>query len=263
MFPYPPAEARAICKILANLPAESYLELGLTRDQFRYWCSNKLIMLDVAEHWRALHTGDTEHLSSASSNDYRTQKIWLVTVMWQRLWEMTIACFPACECIAELLNISFPFSTPVELFTHILAAEANANFELCLQPYLELSSGKAEKHLRWLVKNQSFEDLKQQWDTKAGKQKLERMNKEAKTFLHQSGGSNFWLNVVCLTGLVLSRHKQSSVFIKSSVEAYNQSIANLAKLDAKQHHIARSTCWHKGVKKWGNKDGTYSEHKTE
>ena len=258
MFPYPPAEARDICKILENLPTESYLELSLTRDQFHYWRSNKLIMLEVAEHWKALHTGNTEHLSSASSDDYRTQKIWLVTVMWQRLWEMTIACFPACKCVAELLDISFPFNAPVELFAHILAESANGNFEVCLQPYLEISSPKAEKHLRWLAKNPSFDELKQQWDTKAGKQKLERMNKEARAFMRQSGGADFWFNLVSLTGLVLTCRKQSNAFVKSSVEAYNQSIANLAKLDAKQHHTGPSTCWHKGVKKRGNKDGTYS-----
>ena len=257
MFPYPPAEARAICRILENLPLESYLELSLTRDQFRYWCSHKLIMLEVAEHWKALHTGNTEDLSSASSDDYHTQKIWLITVMWQRLWEMTIACFPACKCVAEFLGVSFPFSAPVELFTHILAESANGNFEVCLQPYLEISSPKAEKHLRWLAKNPSFEELKQQWNTKPGKQKLERMQKEATTFLRQSGGVNFWFNLVSLTGLVLSCRKQSNAFVKSSVEAYNQSIANLAKLDAKQHHTGPSTCWHNGVKKRGNKDGTY------
>jgi hypothetical protein len=215
-------------------------------------------MLEVAEHWKALHTGNTEHLSSASSDDYRTQKIWLVTVMWQRLWEMTIACFPACKCVAELLDISFPFSAPVELFAQILAESANGSFEMCLQPYLELSSPKAEKHLRWLAKNPSFEELKQQWDTKAGKQKLEQMNKEARAFVRQSGGADFWFNLVSLTGLVLSRHKQSNIFVKSSVEAYNQAVANLAKLDAKRYHTAPSPCWHKGVKKWGKPDGTYS-----
>jgi len=258
MFPYPPAEARAICRILENLPLESYLELNLTRDQFRYWCGNKLIMLEVAEHWKALHTGNTEHFSSASSDDYRTQKIWLVTVMWQRLWEMTIACFPACKCVAELLDISFPFSAPVELFAQILAEAANGNFEMCLQPYLELSSPKAEKHLRWLAKNPSFEELKQQWDTKTGKQKLEQMNKEARAFVRQSGGSDFWFNLVSLTGLVLSRHKRSNAFLKSSVEGYNQAMANLAKLDAKQHHTGPSTCWHNGVKKRGKRGGSYS-----
>ncbi|MEG3959622.1 hypothetical protein [Microcoleus sp. herbarium2] len=258
MFPYSPTETRVICKILASLPAESYLELDLTRDQFRYWCGNKSIMLEVAEHWRALHTGDTEPLSSASSNDYRTQKIWLVTVMWQRLWEMTIACFPGCECIAELLNISFLFRTPLELFAHILVESANGEFEICLQPYVEISSPKAEKDLKWLAKNPSFEELKQQWDTKPGKKKLERMQKETEAFLRQSGGANFWLNFVLLTGLVLSQYKQSNAFVKSSVEAYNQSIANLAKLDAKRYHTAPSPCWHNGVKKRGNKDGTYS-----
>lgn len=258
MFAYPPKEARAICRILENLPTGSYLELSLTRDQFRYWCGNKLIMLEVAEHWKALHTGSTEHLSSASSDDYRTQKIWLVTVMWQRLWEMTIACFPACRCIAEFLDISFPFSAPVELFAQILAESANGNFEMCLQPYLELSSPKAEKHLRWLAKNPSFDELKQQWDTKAGKQKLEQMNKEARAFVRQSGGSDFWFNLVSLTGLILSCHKQSNVFVKSSVEAYNQAVANLAKLDAKRYHTAPSPCWHKGVKKWGKRGGGYS-----
>jgi hypothetical protein len=84
------------------------------------------------------------------------------------------------------------------------------------------------------------------------------MNKEAKAFLRQSGGSNFWFNLVSLTGLVLSRHKQSNAFVKSSVEAYNQSIANLAKLDAKRYHTAPSPCWHKGVKKWGKRRGGYS-----
>jgi hypothetical protein len=215
-------------------------------------------MLEVAEHWKALHTGNTEHLSSASSNDYRTQKIWLVTLMWQRLWEMTIACFPACKCVAELVDISFPFSAPVELFAYILAESANGDFEMCRQPYLEISSPKTEKHLRWLAKNPSFEELKQQWDTKPGRKKLERMNKEAKAFLHQSGEINFWLNLVSLTGLVLSRSKHSTAFVKSSVEAYNQAVANLAKLDAKRYHTGPSTCWHKGVKKRGNKDGTYS-----
>ena len=106
--------------------------------------------------------------------------------------------------------------------------------------------------------NPSFEELRQQWDTKAGKQKLERMNKEAKAFLHQSGGLDFWFNLVSLTGLVLSRSKHSNAFVKSSVEAYNQAVANLAKLDAKRYHTAPSPCWHKGVKKWGNPDGTYS-----
>jgi hypothetical protein len=178
--------------------------------------------------------------------------------MWQRLWEMTIACFPACRCVAELLDISFPFSAPVELFTHVLAASANGNFEVCLQPYLEISSPKAEKHLRWLAKNPSFEEVKQQWNTKPGKQKLERMQKEATAFLRQSGGTNFWFNLVSLTGLLVSCHKQSNAFVKSSVEAYNQSIANLAKLDAKQHHTGPSICWHNGVKKRGKRGGSYS-----
>ena len=258
MFPYPPAEARSICRILENLPLESYLALDLTRDQFRYWCDNKLIMLEVAQHWKALHTGNTEHLSSASSNDYRAQKIWLVTVMWQRLWEMTIACFPACKCVAELLDISFPFSAPVELFAQILTESANGNFKMCLQPYLEIPLHKAEEHLRWLAKNPSFDELKQQWDTKPGKQKLERMNKEARAFVRQSGGSDFWFNLVSLTGLALSRSKHSTVFAKSSVEAYNQAVANLAKLDAKRYHTAPSPCWHKGVKKWGKRGGSYS-----
>ncbi|MEG4508516.1 hypothetical protein QUA86_34375 [Microcoleus sp. F6_B6] len=256
MFPYPPAEARAICKILANLPSEAYLELGLTLDQLRYWLSHKSIMLDVAEHWKALHTGETQHLSP--SNDYRKQKLWLVTVMWQRLWEMTIACFPAYKSIAEFLDIEFPFTAPVQLFAHILAEEANADFEICLQPYARISSSEAEKHLRWLAKNPSFEGLKKEWDTKPGRQKLERMQKESEAFLRQTGGANFWLNFVSLSGMVLSRYSRSNAFIKSSVEAYNQLIATLAKLDAKQYHTARSTVWHNGVKKKGQKGGSYS-----
>ena len=261
MFSYTPADTKVISRILSNLPTEAYLELDLTRSQFSYWVNHRLVMLDVADYWRALHTGDTGHLHS--SNDYYTQKIWLVTVMWQRLWEMTIACFPACEHLAEFLDISFPFDAPVELFAQILSESANGDFEICLQPYVEISSPKLEKDLRWLAKNSSFDELKQQYDTKPGKKKIERMSKDAKAFLHQSGGDNFWLSIISLTGLILSRHKQSSPFIKSSVEAYNQSIATLAKLDAKQRHTAPSTCWHNGVKKRGNKDGTYSEHETE
>jgi hypothetical protein len=256
MFPYPLAEAKAICRILVNLPAEAYLELGLTLDQLRYWLGHKSIMLDIAENWKALHTGETKDLSP--SDDYHKQKLWLVTVMWQRLWEMTIACFPAYKSIAEFLDVDFPFTAPVQLFGHIVAEEANANFEVCLQPYVEISSSKAEKHLKWLAKNPSFEGLKQEWDTKTGRQKLERMQKESKAFLRQTGGANFWLNFVSLSGMVLSRYSRSGAFVKSSVEAYNQSIATLAKLDAKYHHTAPSTCWHNGVKKQGSRGGGYS-----
>jgi hypothetical protein len=256
MSPYSPAEARAVCRILENLPTEAYLELGLTLDQLRYWLGHKSIMLEVAEHWKALHTGNTEHLSP--SDDYRKQKLWLVTVMWQRLWEMIIACFPAYKSIAEFLDIEFPFTAPVELFAHILAEEANANFEVCLQPYVEISSPKAEKDLKWLAKNPSFDQIKQEWDTKPGRQKLERMQKESEAFLRQTGGANFWLNFVSLSGMVLNRYSRSGAFVKSSVEAYNQSLATLAKLDAKQYHAGPSTCWHNGVKKKGQRGGSYS-----
>jgi hypothetical protein len=258
MLPYPPAEARAICRILESLPAEAYLKLSLTRDQFDCWHDQKSIMLGVAERWKALHTGNTEHLSSVSSDNCDKERLWLVTVMWQRLWEMIIACFPAYKCIAEFLGIPFPFTAPVQLFAHILAEEVNANFEVCLQPYIELSSGKAEEIAKWRAKNLSLEEIQRERDTKPGKQRLERIEKKAEAFLRQSGGANFWFSFVLLCGTVLGHYARSNTFIKSSVEAYDRSMAILAELDAKHYHTAPSPCWHNGVKKWGKPDGTYS-----
>jgi len=261
-IPYTPTEIKTIARILADLPAQSYLELCLTRDQFRYWGEQKEVALEIARNWKVLHTGSKEHSSSRRSDPFR-QEMWLTTLMWQRLWEMIIACFPEFERIAALLKIPFPFSAPVELFNHILEKELNATFEICLQPYVEMSSSKMADCLKILSKNPSFDELIQKMDIPKEKQKLRQLNKRTKFFLSQTGGSNFWFDFVLLFSLVLSRYGRRNLFISSTFEAYKQSIANLAKLTVKQLHDIPSTCWHNGVKKQGNKDGTYSEHKTE
>lgn len=245
-----------MARILANLPAQSYLELCLTRDQFRYWGEQKEVVLEIARNWKVLHTGSTEPSPSLGNDRFR-QEMWLTTLMWQRLWEVIIACFPEFKRIAELLKIPFPFSAPVELFTHILEKELNGTFEICLQPYVEMSSPQIEKYLKPLSKNPSFDELIQECDTPPGKQKVKQLNKRAKTFLHQTGGSNFWFDFVLLFSLVLSRYGRRNPFISSTFEAYKQSIANLAELVVKQQHNTPSYCWHNGVKKPGKRGGLY------
>lgn len=262
MSPYTENQVKAILTRLQKLPDEKYLELELTIDQLREWFKNRHAMAGVAECWKILHTGDTkqqevEYSASLPADDYVKQKIWLCTLHWERLWEMTIACFSRFQQIAEGLKIPFPFSTPLEMFTHILSEEVNSDFEVCLQPYVEISSPKAKKCLKWLSKNRSTEELRQELSTPAGLQKMEQMQKEGKIFLKQSGRFNYWLN---FTVLIASDLKETSRdhFVTSTVNGYWQAVADIAKLDAKQRREAPSTCWHNGVKKWGKPGGGYS-----
>lgn len=250
------AEAKAIFKCLMLLPHHSYLELDLTLDQVRYWLGNKSIMLGVAWCWQSLHTGEEVDLS-LFPDDYHRQKIWLCTLYWQRHWEMIIACFPKLRQIAGWLKLEFPFSAPVELFVYILGQEINADFAICLQPYVEISSPKAEKMLRHIAKNPSLSELGQQYDTPVGRKKLEQMDKEAGAWLRQAGESSFWTRFTLLFSQILGQSSDDA-FIKSTVAGYNQALADLAKLDAKKRHTTPSTCWHNGVKKRGKQGGGYS-----
>lgn len=262
MLPYTENQVKAILTRLQKLPDEKYLELDLTIDQLRCWFNNKQAMAGVAECWKILHTGDpkqqeVEYAATLPPSDYQRHKVWLCTLHWERLWEMIIACFPRFKQIAERLKISFPFSTPLEMFTQILSEEVNSDFEVCLQPYVELSSKKAKKCLQWLSKNRSPEELQKEWETPAGRQKLEQMEKEGKAFLRQSGKPNFWLSFTMLIALILKETVRDP-FIASTVKGYWQAIADVAELDAKQRRETPSVAWHKGVKKQGHPDGTYS-----
>lgn len=262
MSPYTENQVKTILARLQKLPDEKYLELELTIDQLGEWFKNRHAMAGVAECWKILHTGDTKqqeakYSASLTVNDYQRQKIWLCTLHWERLWEMIIACFPRFQQIAEGLKLPFVFSTPLEMFTHILSEEVNSDFEVCLQPYVEISSPKARKCLQWLSKNLSTEELRQELNNPAERQKMEQMQKEGKIFLKQSGRFNFWLAFTLLIALDLKGNSRDP-FVTSTVNGYWQAVTDIAKLDAKQRRDAPSPCWHKGVKKWGNKDGTYS-----
>ncbi|MEG5067274.1 hypothetical protein QUB33_27105 [Microcoleus sp. B3-A4] len=213
-------------------------------------------MLGIALCWHCLHTGEEADLSFYP-DDYHRQKVWLCTLYWQRHWEMIIACFPKLREIAGWLKLEFPFSAPVELFAYILAQEANADFAVCLQPYAEVSSPKIEKILRHTAKNPSFAEVSKQYNTRAGKQKLEQMDKDLDSWLRQTGESNFWVRFSLLFSFILGQTSKDA-FIESTVAAFRQSIADIAKLDAKKWHTTPSTCWHNGIKKRGNSDGTYS-----
>lgn len=250
------AEAKAILECLLLLPHHAYLELDLTIDQVCWWLGNKRIMLGVARCWHNLHTGEDADLSFLP-DDYHRQKVWLCTLYWQRLWEMIIACFPKLRQIAGWLNLEFPFSVPVELFAYVLGEEANADFAVCLQPYVEISSPKAEKLFKHIAKNLSFSELDQMYSTPAGQKKLEQIDKEADVWLRQAGGLSFWIRFTLLFSQILGQ-SSGEAFISSTVVGHNQALANLAKLDAKKRHTAPSICWHNGIKKRGNRSGVYS-----
>lgn len=252
------AEANAIFKCLMLLPHDSYLKLDLTLDQTRYWFANKSIMLGIALCWHCLHTGEEADLSFYP-DDYHRQKVWLCTLYWQRHWEMIIACFPKLREIAGWLKLEFPFSAPVELFAYILAQEANGDFALCLQPYVECPSNKTEDILRHTAKNLSLSEseLNQQYNTSAGRRKLEMMEKKTDAWLQQRGEPSFWVRFTSLFCQILGQSSKDA-FIKSTVAGYNQAVADLAKLDAKKLHTAPSPCWRNGVKTWGKRGGSYS-----
>jgi hypothetical protein len=249
------AEANAIFKCLMLLPHDSYRELDLTLDQRRWWFGNKVMTLGMALCWRALHTEEEVDLSCLP-DEYHRQKVWLCTLYWQRHWEMIIACFPKLRQIAGWLNIPFPFAAPVELFTYILAQQVNGDFAVCLQRYAELSSPKAEKILKHTAKNLSFAELSKQYSTPAGRKKLEQMDKNLDAWLRQTGESNFWVRFSLLFSFILAQTSKNA-FIESTVAAFRQAVADIAKLDATKRHTAPSITWHKGVKKYGKQGGAY------
>jgi len=253
---YDSAKAKAIFKCLMLLPHDSYLKLDLTLDQTRYWFGNKVMTMGIAFCWKALHTGEEADLSCLP-DEYHRQKVWLCTLYWQRHWEMIIACFPRLKEIAGWLNVPFPFAAPVELFAYILAQEVNGDFAVCLQPYVEISSPKTEKILRHTAKNLSFVELSGQYNTPAGRKKLEQMDKDLDAWLRQTGESNFWVRFSLLFSFILAQTSKDA-FIESTVAAYRQAVADIAKLDAIKRHSTPSICWHNGVKKRGNKNGIYS-----
>ena len=212
--------------------------------------------LGIGEYWKVLHTGEESALLASLPDGYPKQKMWLCTLLWQRFWEMIIVCFPSLKQIAEFLDIPFPFAAPVELFACCLAESVNGDFAMCLQPYIEISSPKMEKMYKSLARNQSLAELNQEWNTPVGCKKIERDDKAAGAFLRQSGCPNSWFMFALMFGFALEQHSKSA-FIESAVKGYRQALADLAQLDAKQRHKTPSICWHNGIKKQGNKDGTY------
>lgn len=247
------AQITKIRRLLAKLPDDKYRERNLTRDQLHLWITHRSIQELIAKCWEALHKGLDNPLTALLDAEPKWQTTyelcWLSALYYQRLWELILLSEADLRRIAGQLELSYPFNSALELFEHIVQKKINADFEVCLQPYKEISSPKYEAKLRRAAKT-----LERGVSTVSGQRKKDVQLNGIVNDLRPRWKDHYWaMYTWCLCDFLA----QSRSDIRLAVKGCDAVAVEMAKLKANGLHHTQSIAWKNGQRGFGQKGGSY------
>lgn len=236
--------ATRIEKLLSKLPSFELFVLAETKAQKREIYRIHTNYVYVPKCWRAIHSGEDDPLDQLLSQGHITKNqhswIWQVYFFHNHIWELISLTFSKIREIAKELEIEFPFSKCLDLFTEIITVHADNQCSPSLSPYKEISHGnlkKARELSRRAIKDSSLSIGKQQ-----------TLNSIVKNEY-----SNPWLKLATAVWF-----DSTKPVVKSRVQQLLATCDDLMMLTGRLCRDAPSYAWVKGEKQLGNTKGTYT-----
>lgn len=237
-------QIKRIEKVLAELPSIELLKIAKNEAQAREVLRIHTNYTYISKCWKAIHSGGEDPLEQLLSqghiNENQHSLIWQFYFFQNHIWELISLTFSKIRETAKELEIEFPFSRGVELFTEIITVHADNQCSPCLSPYKEISHGNLKKARE--LSRKAFKDGR----LPPGKQsKLDSIVKNEY--------SNPWLKLAAAVWF-----DSTKPVVKSRVQQLLATCDNLTTLTGRLCKDARSYAWVDGEKRLGNKKGTYA-----
>jgi hypothetical protein len=235
---------KRIEKILSELPSVELLALAKTESQAREIFRVHTNYTYVSKCWRAMHFGEDDPLEQlllqGHLNKNQHSLIWQIYFFHNHIWELISLTFSKIRETAKELEIEFPFSKGVELFTEIITVHADNQCSPCLSLYKEISHGNLKK-----ARELSRKALKDGRLPPGKQSKLDSIVKNEY--------SNPWLKLAAAVWF-----DSTKPVVKSRVQQLLATCDNLTMLTGRLCRDAPSHAWVNGEKRLGNKKGTYA-----
>jgi hypothetical protein len=235
---------KRIEKLLFELPSVELLALIETEAQAREIHRIHTNYTYVSKCWRAFHSGEDDPLEQLLAqghiNKNQYSLIWDICFFHNHIWELILLTFSEIRETAKELEIEFPFSKGVELFTEVITVHANNQCSPCLSPYKEISHSnlkKARESSRQAIKDGRLPPGKQS--------KLDSIVKNEY--------SNPWLKLAAAVWF-----DSTKPVVKSRVQQLLVTCDDLTMLTGRLCRDAPSYAWVNGEKRLGNRKGTYA-----
>jgi len=235
---------KRIEKLLFELPSVELLALAETETQAREIHRIHTNYTYVSKCWRAMHSGEEDPIEELflqgqiSKNQHSL--IWQIYFFHNYIWELISLTFSEIKETAKELEIEFPFSKGVELFTELITVHADNQCSPCLSPYKEISHSnlkKAREISRQAIKDGCLPPGKQS--------KLDSIVKNEY--------SNPWLKLAAAVWF-----DSTKPVVKSRVQQLLATCDDLMTLTGRLCRDEPSYAWVNGEKRLGNRKGTYT-----
>lgn len=152
-----------IAKKIANLPKDELMALARNEDQIKVWLLQRNFYLLVAQCWHAKYSGQDDPIEcllaekKISQLDY--DRIWLCFDWYDSLWGLIQRLDPIFKSLLENQGAESFYSSALELFLSVVSAQANEEYSMQLEGYLELSSRKIAKGGKLAAKSLRGEEM--------------------------------------------------------------------------------------------------------
>jgi hypothetical protein len=235
---------KQIEKLLSELPSAELLALANTEAQSKEVFRIHTNYIFVSKCWKAMHSGGDDPLEplllQGKINKNQHSLIWQFYFFHNHIWELISLTFSKIKKTAKELEIEFPFSKGVELFTEIITVHADNQCSPCLSSYKEISHNnlkKARKFSRQAIKDGCLPPGKQN-----------TLNSIVKNEY-----SNPWLKLAAAVWF-----DSTKPVVKSRVQQLLATCDDLTMLTGRLCRNAPSYAWVNGEKRLGNRKGTYT-----
>jgi hypothetical protein len=150
------ALAKRLTKSLSELPSDELKEMAQTEDLIKQWYRLRDFNNLIAVHWFSKFTLQPDPVRQLFQDGKIDRCLYrLVLAMTNchiRLWELTESVAEYIQEVCAFNGLDYPFESPADLFLEILKTQADNQFCLSLNPYMEVSPGKLEKASKALAK---------------------------------------------------------------------------------------------------------------
>jgi hypothetical protein len=235
---------KQIEKLLSELPSVELLKLAENEAQAREIHRIHINYTYVSKCWRAMHSGEDDPLEQlllqGHINKNQHYFIWELYFFHNHIWELISLTFSEIRETAKELEIEFPFSKGVELFTELITVHADNQCSPCLSPYKEISHGNLKK-----ARELSRKAIKDGRLPRGKQSKLDSLVKNEY--------SNPWLKLAAAVWF-----DSTKPVVKSRVQQLLTTCDELMMLTGRLCRDAPSYAWVNGEKRLGNRKGTYA-----
>lgn len=122
---------------LQNLPNDALLATATTDDQREFWSKKKNRMNLISRCWKARVNGCEDPLADlvemGTLDPLIYQALWLLVDKWWAMWGLIQLSYKFVRREAQRKKLTFPFQSSQELLLHIIEAELEQEWSVCME----------------------------------------------------------------------------------------------------------------------------------